>query len=73
MKLRLLGFSVALFAHATPALTAGILDNRFFSCSVANEAGVANVPTARFYVPAGWKHTSDRDGDGISCEPKRSR
>ncbi len=55
----------AAYAHG------GVLDNRFFSCRAANSAGVFNVPTPPYYIPAGWGHSSDRDGDGISCEPKR--
>ena len=50
-----------------------VLDYRFFSCKAANAAGIFNVPTPRYYVPKDWNHTSDRDGDGISCEPKRKR
>jgi hypothetical protein len=48
-----------------------ILDNSFGSCSAANKYGIANISTPRYYVPQGWNHTSDRDGDGVSCEPKR--
>jgi hypothetical protein len=46
-----------------------VLDNQFFSCRVANSLGVSNIPTPKHYIPAGWGHSSDRDGDGISCEP----
>lgn len=62
---------IALACGATAYAYGSILDNQFFSCAAANRAGVANVPTPPFYVPAGWGHSSDRDGDGISCEPKR--
>ena len=64
---------VCLGLFSTFAHTNGLLDNRFFSCRAANQAGIFNVPTPAYYVPRGWDHTSDRDGDGISCEPARKR
>lgn len=47
-----------------------VLDNQFFSCRVANSNGVMNISTLPYYVPDGWEHSSDRDGDGVSCEPE---
>jgi hypothetical protein len=73
MKVFIFVASVGLLTYAIPAQTSSLLDNRFFSCKAANEAGISSVPTPRFYVPAGWSHTSDRDGDGVSCEPKPRR
>jgi hypothetical protein len=64
-------FGAAALACGAVYAYGSILDNRFFSCRAANSAGVFNVPTPPYYVPAGWGHSSDRDGDGISCEPKR--
>lgn len=63
-------FAMALISCVAYAY-GNILDNQFYSCRVANSYGVSNVPTPRYYVPEGWDHSSDRDGDGISCEPKR--
>lgn len=48
-----------------------VLNNNFYSCSAANIYGIENISTPRFYVPSGWSHASDRDGDGISCESKK--
>ena len=61
---------IALIAGTAQAY-GSILDHAYYSCRAANSAGIFNVPTPPFYVPAGWSHSSDRDGDGISCEPKR--
>lgn len=69
-SLGLAGIFVACIAGAAQAY-GSILDHAYYSCRAANSAGVFNVPTPPFYVPAGWQHSSDRDGDGLSCEPKR--
>jgi Excalibur calcium-binding domain len=50
------------------AQTASTLDNRFFNCTAAKNAGVSNVPVPPGYRPQGWKHTADGDSDGIACE-----
>lgn len=71
--MKILAFLCALLACAAVYAYGSVLDNRFFSCRAAIAAGVSNVPTPPYYVPAGWNHSSDGDGDGISCEPPRFR
>ena len=52
--------------------TAEQLDNRFFNCTAAKKAGFSNIKVSPGYIPKGWKHTADRDRDGIACESRQS-
>lgn len=45
--------------------------SKFKSCKEANANGVSNVPVAPGYTPPGWRHSADRDKDGIACEKRR--
>ena len=53
----------------SPSNTSEVL-SKFKNCKEAHAAGVSNVPVAPGYTPLGWKHSSDRDKDGIACEKK---
>ena len=44
--------------------------SKYKSCKEANLAGVSNIAVTPGYTPPGWKHSADRDRDGIACEKK---